>query len=101
MDEDRLTTLQERLEQYISQDAERWIATNARLSAHRVAVALAIGELVDGNAHRRAEITKAIAAAADQAQALNMHEAMAIEFRQLRDAIAEAPLRQARPDPEA
>ena len=70
MDEDRLTTLQDRLERverYVSQDAERWVATNARLSAHRVAFALAIGQLVEGNAHSRAEITKAVAAAGDQA----------------------------------
>ena len=92
MDEDRLTSLQERLEQFISQDAGRWLATNARLSAHRVAIALAVGQLVDGTAHRRAEIVKAIAAAGDQAQALNMHEAIAAEFRHLREAIAEAPL---------
>ena len=101
MDEDRLTRLQERLEQYMSHDAERWAATNARLSAHRVAIALAVGELVDGNAHRRAEIAKAIAAAGDQAQALNMHEAMAVEFRQLRDAIAEAPIGRLPPDGKA
>ena len=92
MDQDRLTTLEERLERFISQDAERWVATNARLSAHRVAIAMAVGVLVDGSAHKRAEIAKAVAAAGDQAQALNMHEAMAAEFRQLREAIAEAPL---------
>ena len=101
MDEDRLTRLQERLEQYMSHDAERWAGTNARLSAHRVAIALAIGELVEGNAHRRAEIAKAIAAAGDQAQALNMQEAMAVEFRQLRDAIAEAPMGRLPPDGKA
>ncbi len=56
---------------------------------------------MDGNAHRRAKIAKAIAAAGDQAQALNMHEAMAAEFRQLREAIAEAPLGLALPDAEA
>ena len=104
MDDDQLTTLQDRLERverYVSQDAERWVATNARLSAHRVAFALAIGVLVDGNAHSRAEIAKAVAAAGDQAHALNMHEAMAAEFRQLREAIAEAPLAGAPPDAEA
>ena len=100
MEQDRLTALRERLEQYISQDAERWAAMNARLSAHRVAMALAVGVLVDGSAHRRAEIVKAIAAAGEQAQALNMHEAIAAEFRQLREAIAEAPLPGAPPDAE-